>query len=425
MMQMEGTANSTTADPRLPAPAPPYSEASIIGQTCFSILIIVAAFLGNCLVVGAVLGSKKLRKSTNYFIVSLALSDILIALTVMTIHVHHYLNSMKWNLGPGVCKMWLFMDLLCSTASITNVALISIDRFLALTYPFKYSRIVNRRRCLVAIVTIWSYSAILSSLSFKNWSEDATFEHKPACAKNDSTYYLFSTILGIFFPLVILVVAYSLVFRLALRQAIAIKALSTPQIPKHQEQRTAGDVKRKPSENIMKNRLLIRELKATKTLLIVVGTFLVCWFPLFVLILVQQYCLKCIKERLSFTWQQIIGMTFVYILPRLNSAVNPIIYSIFNRDFRSVFCTFGDKVVNVLPRVGAICASHGRSSFVCRGTRGEREAGKRSRTSHNSAYESNTEYFGFSYPNELGTSASATAVFAFQNIETYYYESSV
>lgn len=422
-MKTEVTRNfTTTVGPRLP---PPYSEASIIGQTCFLILIIVAAFLGNSLVVGAVLGSKKLRKSTNYFIVSLALSDILIALTVMSFHVHHNLNSMEWNLGAGVCQMWIFMDLLCSTASITNVALISIDRFLALTYPFKYPQIVNCRRCLLAIATVWSYSAILSSLSFKNWSEDATLVDKPACAKIDSSYYLFSTIFGIFFPLVILVVAYSLVFRLALRQAIAIKALSTPPRPKHREQRT--DQKLKSRENMTKNRLLIRELKATKTLMIVVGTFLICWFPLFVLILVQQYCLKCIEERLSSTWQQIIGIAFVYILPRLNSAVNPIIYSIFNRDFRSVFCLLGTKVANVFPRVSAIraCPNHGNGgSFMC-AMRSRREAGDRSTSRDNSAFESNTEYFGFSFPNEFGTSRSPSTVFAFQNVEICYYESSV
>lgn len=407
--------NSTTSAPRSAQPSQ-YSDASIIGQACFLILIIVAAFLGNCLVVGAVWTSKKLRKSTNYFIVSLAVSDILIAITVMPFHVHHYLNLMVWNLGSGMCQLWLFMDFLCSTASITNVALISIDRFLALTYPFKYPRIVNNRRCVIAIAAVWGYAGLLSSLSFEDWSEDALLVHKPACAKNDRIYYVFSTMLGIFLPLVILVVAYSLVFRLALRQAIAIKAHSTVHSPLNAC--PEGSKEKFKGERVMKNRLLIRELKATKTLLIVVGTFLICWFPLFVLLLVQQYCPKCITKGLSSTAQQIIGITFVYTLPRLNSAVNPIIYSIFNREFRSVLCLFCDKVTNVLPRVTAVCALNRGGSLCGMAQR------KSENTSENSAYETNTEYFGFSafLYNENNRSMS---LFGLKNSETYYYETSV
>ena len=395
---------------------PSYSQASIVGMTCFLILILIAAFLGNCLVVCAVWSCRKLRKSTNYFIVSLAVSDILIAVTIIPFRVHHNLNQMVWNLGPTVCQLWLFMDLLCSSASTTNVALVSVDRFLALSYPFKYAQIVTRRRCIIAIGMVWCYAVFLSSLSFKNWSKDAILIHAPACAKRDKIYYLFSTILGILLPLVVLVVSYSLVFRLAFRQALMIKVHSA--VPHHLDTQDNNGSEQSKSERSIKNRLLLRELKATKTLMIVVGTFLLCWFPLFVIILVQQHCPECISDGLSFTLQQIIGITFVYTLPMLNSAMNPVIYSIFNREFRSVLCLLCDKMTNAFPRENAICVITNRGISLCTSRANEESA------SDNFVYEQNTDYCALSSANE-GNSLTPSSMFTFKNAETCYHETSV
>lgn len=323
---------------------PIYSEASIIGQICFNIIIIIAALLGNTMVIVVVSSTRKLRKPTNYFIVSLAVSDILIVATIVPFHVHHYLNFMVWDLGRDVCVMWIFMDFLSSAASTTNVALIAIDRFLALSYPFKYQRLVDGRRAAIVIFAVWCYAGGLSSLSLTEWSDDAELSHTPACLKIDRTFYLVVNLLGIFLPLVILVIAYSLVFNLAFRHALTIKTHSTAH---YDPKKTNSGSKLDKSAQ---TRMLIRELKATKTLMIVVGTFLVCWFPLFVIGLVQQHCQACIKENLSLLAQEIIGIIFVYTLPRISSAANPIIYSVFNREFRAALCASCDKIARVLPQ---------------------------------------------------------------------------
>lgn len=395
---------------------PIYSEASIIGLTCFNILIIIAALLGNILVIIAVCSSRKLRKATNYLIVSLAVSDILIVVTIVPFRVHHNLNLMVWNLGRQACEMWIFMDSFCSAASTTNVALISIDRFLALSYPFRYQRLMNGKRSAIAIIFVWCYAGALSSLSFREWSDDALLQHTPACRKYDKTFYLVIPLLGIFLPLVILVVAYSMVFNLAFRQAMMIKTRSSVHFDPNKETES------KPDKSAQ-TRILIRELKATKTLMIVVGTFLICWFPLFVLLLVQQHCPECIGKKLSSAEQQIIGIIFVYTLPRLSSAANPIIYSVFNREFRAVLCVLCDKIARFLPRGnirdGVVPSKRRTTVGFC----GMRPTDYTS-SIHESAvaYETTSDYFGITSANMNSRSPS---VFTFKAPESRCHETAV
>ncbi|EDO35450.1 predicted protein, partial [Nematostella vectensis] len=295
-----------------------YDLVSIIAQASFVIFILILDVCGNLLVCGAILSYRRLRTVTNYFIISLAVSDLLVAGLSMPFRIHHTLHSMCWDLGISVCEFWIFVDLVCSSASICNLSMISVDRFLALSYPLTYPSIMTKRRGLLAIAMVWGYSLLISALSFTlPWSPDGLMQDIPACSLKDKYYYTFVITVGFFLPLVVLVIAYSLVFKVALHQARKLQLLSSGGFD--------------PS--------IIRELKATKTLAIVVGSFIVCWLPFFVIMFTVQFCPECFQDHRSLPVkaQLAIGTVFVYVLPLLNSAVNPIIYSSFNANFRRAF----------------------------------------------------------------------------------------
>ena len=87
--------------------------------------------------------------------------------------------------------------------------------------------------------------------------------------------------------------------------------------------------KRKPHE--AKNKLEAkRERKAARTLAIITGTFVMCWLPFFILAVVRPFCEElCVFPDVLVS---IIGW-----LGYLNSLLNPVIYTIFNPDFRIAF----------------------------------------------------------------------------------------
>jgi hypothetical protein len=70
------------------------------------------------------------------------------------------------------------------------------------------------------------------------------------------------------------------------------------------------------------------ETKAAKTLGIIVGCFICCWFPFFTMYLVTAFCADCIPD---------LAFSIIFWLGYCNSAINPFIYAAFSRDFRGAF----------------------------------------------------------------------------------------
>jgi len=64
---------------------------------------------------------------TNYFVVSLAVADMLVALCAMTFNASVMISG-KWMFGSVMCDMWNSFDVYFSTASIMHLCCISVDR---------------------------------------------------------------------------------------------------------------------------------------------------------------------------------------------------------------------------------------------------------------------------------------------------------
>lgn len=89
--------------------------------------IIIGAVLGNALVIISVQRNRKLRVITNYFVVSLAMADMLVALCAMTFNASAILTG-KWLFGLFMCNVYNSLDVYFSTASILHLCCISVDR---------------------------------------------------------------------------------------------------------------------------------------------------------------------------------------------------------------------------------------------------------------------------------------------------------
>ncbi|XP_029185098.2 histamine H2 receptor-like [Acropora millepora] len=277
----------------------PNSQANPSFITVFLVITIILAVFGNTLVCLACVFSKRLQSFTSGFIISLAVTDILVGLISMPIYLSVNLFG-KPNMkdSPGIYKAWLCIDIVCGTASIMNLVFISLDRLLAVTYPLRYQTIVRQNRIAIAIAFIWVYSVTIASLNLLGWRG----------------YPLLVSLASFFVPLLIMVIAYSRIFLVALTHARSIRRIqATDQLA----------CNRREALNFQRN------IKAARTLSIVIGAFVVCWCPFFVVTLLYFYgkTIKIHPDVLATNKWLHYG----------NSALNPIIYSCLNKNFRAAF----------------------------------------------------------------------------------------
>lgn len=304
---------------------------SFVAQSCFLIFIAITTLLGNLTVCLTVLFNSNLHTFTSYLVASLACSDLMVATFSLPFRIHQTLHNTNWCLSDDACLFWIWADLFCCCASIGNLALISIDRFLATKYPLTYYQIVSKKTSWLMLSSVWIYSFVVASSGLTNWtfpSAGRMVGIDNGCYKPDPYFYTFAAVVGFFVPLVVIVCAYCYIFKIAMEHFRAISRLTTQVIPSA------------PKRNENHQTLYKQQLKATKTLAIVVGAFVICWLPTFIILLVQTWCQTCFSTHhhpeLSGVFY-FINITFVYTLPNINSAINPFIYVVFSKDLRQAF----------------------------------------------------------------------------------------
>lgn len=363
-------------------------------------IIMIGTIIGNILVILSVFTYKPLRNVQNIFLVSLAAADIAVAIFVMPFNVAYSIMG-KWIFGLHICELWLTCDVLCCTASILNLCAIALDRYWAIHDPINYAQKRTLNRVLCMILSVWVISTLISVpplIGWNDWPEIFTAE-TPCQLTEERGYVIYSASGSFFIPLVIMTVVYIKIFQTA-RNRIRVKAKAAANMIKKEIPATAtksstlplktvsSDISNKelktevsslncnsssiemeeksstPQQSVSKENMsdtinnganhktndstkpaaivtvrsymeqkericLQKERRAAQVLGIVMGVFVLCWLPFFTMYVILPFCDSCYISNDV--------VNFITWLGYMNSALNPVIYTVFNTDFRKSF----------------------------------------------------------------------------------------
>ncbi|XP_036373346.1 5-hydroxytryptamine receptor 7-like [Megalops cyprinoides] len=320
-------------------------------------IITLTTIGGNSLVIISVCIVKKLRQPSNYLVVSLAAADLSVALAVMPFVIITDLVGGEWLFGKVFCNVFIAMDVMCCTASIMNLCLISVDRYLGIMRPLTYPVRQNGKLMAKMVLTVWLLSASITLPPLFGWATNVT---EDVCLiSQDLGYTVYSTAVAFYIPTAVMLLMYYRIYRAAQVSAARHKFISFPRqsgrLSSHGGSAGAsggpgeqGPDRRPPRrERLLEecaalSRLLRpdrrhasvfkREQKAARTLGVIVGAFTFCWLPFFLLSAARPFVCgatrSCVPLRLERT---------LLWLGYANSLLNPLIYAAFNRDLRATY----------------------------------------------------------------------------------------
>ncbi|XP_044072770.1 trace amine-associated receptor 13c-like isoform X2 [Siniperca chuatsi] len=272
--------------------------------SCISLLTVAL----NLLVIISISHFRQLHTPTNLILLSLAVSDFLVGLWLMPLHIPLFGGC--WFLGSLICGLYYYTSFILTSASVGNMVLISVDRYVAICDPLCYPTKVTQNRVKICVCLCWVCSV------FYNGVIQIDFLKRPdrynSCYGECVVVINFITgavdvMLTFFGPIAVIIVLYMRVFVVAVSQARAMRS-----------QIAAVSLQGSVSVTAMKS-----ERKAARTLSVIVVVFLICFCPYFYPSLAGQDT----SNSVAFS---IFGIWLLYC----NSCINPVVYAFFYPWFR-------------------------------------------------------------------------------------------
>ncbi|XP_015925698.1 RYamide receptor-like [Parasteatoda tepidariorum] len=285
------------------------------------ITVSVAAIGGNGMICYIVLAYQRMRTVTNFFILNLAVGDIMMACLCIPFGFVSNLLLQYWPFGAVMCVLVSYAQVVSVFISAYTMIAISIDRYIAILYPLRPR--LTKLQAKVIIVIVWLVAlltplptAVLSRLEVHPaWSGEENGTIRYVCMESwkskEQRYYYSMTlmVLQYFFPLSVLLYTYT-------RIAIVVWGNKPP-----------GE-----AEDMRDQRLAASKRKMVKMMITVVTVFTLCWLPLNMLIVVGD------QDERIWQYKNIVYVWFVcHWLAMSHASYNPIIYCWMNSKFREGF----------------------------------------------------------------------------------------
>ncbi|XP_022596580.1 5-hydroxytryptamine receptor 2B isoform X2 [Seriola dumerili] len=326
------------------------------------VMVIIPTIGGNILVILAVSLERKLQNATNYFLMSLAVADLLVGLLVMPIALVTVLYNSGWPLPEFLCPIWLFLDVLFSTASIMHLCAISLDRYIAIKKPIQHS---------IAI------PIPIKGLKDYHLTKNVTFNSNHTCLLKTDTFrefIMFGSLAAFFIPLTIMMVIYLLTVQVLRKKVYLLKSkvsqrfsyptvstvfqrehgVTSPQaeqlkmldsrLPRTQEKSNTVTTNSPTGDEMSFRRMstmgkksmqtLSNEQRASKVLGIVFLLFVVMWCPFFITNITSVLCTSCDVNVIARLMEIFVWVGYV------SSGINPLVYTLFNKTFRQAFARY-------------------------------------------------------------------------------------
>lgn len=192
----------------------------------------------NLLVLYAVRTERKLHTVGNLYIISLSVADLIVGAVVMPMNIL-YLFMSRWALGQSLCRFWLSMDYVASTASIFSVFILCIDRYRSVQQPLRYLRYRTKTRALVTILGAWflSFLWVIPILSWHRFRPETVESQKDKCETDfyDVTWFkVMTAIINFYLPTLLMLWFYAKIYK-AVRQHCQHRELINGSLPSFSE----------------------------------------------------------------------------------------------------------------------------------------------------------------------------------------------
>ena len=288
-------------------------------MTILYALIFPIALLGNSLVLYVVFKRQSMRSVLNLLIVNMAVADLLVTIFIMPYSVVFLFVRLQWfggTFGLILCKTTHFSLTASIAASVITLIVITVDRFVTIVFVWKPC--LNLRTSKISLVIIWVVSIAIMGLHLDVYTVaqvipgDKRYFCYPDWTRMPVDFNKYFAV-GMFvilyaFPLVLMAILYSIIMRTLWRGSFAENAGS------------GGD------SNINSSKKRVVKMLVTVTL-----AFAICWFPLHTIHYYIYFDLE------SYRCMSMIVILLSLWLGHANSAINPLLYVVFNKTFRRAF----------------------------------------------------------------------------------------
>lgn len=173
----------------------------------FLVILPAWALMGNLLVVISVYKNHLLHNLTNYFVVNLAIADLMIAVIAMPFHIYVPVNG-KWDLGDLFCDISLSIDCFCVIVSKFTLVAISVDRFIAVTQPIRYRSLQSKYQRVVLLISLIWLTSLAMTIPLLFGVNSTPDRISTICTFYNTKFYIIASIFTFWIPGFLLVLVY-------------------------------------------------------------------------------------------------------------------------------------------------------------------------------------------------------------------------